>query len=360
MELQSQLMLILQEDVQVRAPPVTLPRGVPKVSIFHPGYEKKYPPIFQFPALDDGGISYDVVYYACCIVTGNNWPSGDDEAKIGTDEFDAKAYPYLTKTNDHTAPAVDRPADGVLRGSRYFLYVPGYMDGGNEPYPITGTFRDWVYPHNKLPRPWRDVNIDPATPETMRMMTLMKESSSTTRYRDTSCRMTGGVLATEQSHLIPRAEAAWFNTNDMEAYMLDEFAQPAIDDLANTVLLRVDVHKLLDQKIIVPVPKMQNDLYQLVTNVLQYKQGTYSELVRVYHNRLYRPLEGVSPQYLFARFAWSLFSKETMPIFDVKRGNIAVLVRNETKEGEMVDENNNPILKRMVVSNRAQLGTSRK
>lgn len=52
---------------------------------------------------------------------------------------------------------------------------------------------------------------------------------------------------------------------------------------------------------------------ELVTYVLL-PSGS-PELVGLYHNRSPQPIRGISTEFLFARFAWSLFTDEHVPFF---------------------------------------------
>ncbi|KAI1388977.1 uncharacterized protein F4822DRAFT_404584 [Hypoxylon trugodes] len=95
---------------------------VPSIDIHHPCYPT---PLLNFPALDDGGADYNLVFYACCILVGNAW-------------FPVNARAYLTLTPDPSNP-IPISADGILREKKYWLHLPGWSDKGKFFYTTTYT-----------------------------------------------------------------------------------------------------------------------------------------------------------------------------------------------------------------------------
>ena len=73
----------------------------------------------------------------------------------------------------------------------------------------------------------------------------------------------------------------------------------AVDDVNNRVLLRADLHKTFDDNKFVFVPKNG----EFVVHMLE----PSSELTAIYHKTRLHSLNFVPREYLFARFAWSLF-----------------------------------------------------
>ncbi|KAK5652128.1 hypothetical protein OQA88_10770 [Cercophora sp. LCS_1] len=101
----------------------------------------------------------------------------------------------------------------------------------------------------------------------------------------------------------------------MDRYRRLGFDHLAIDDENNALVLRKDFHHLFDERRLVFVPKRSSDdqSLQLVIHVLL-PHGSV-QILPLYHNRLPRPITGVSAQFLFARFAWAIFTDEYMPFF---------------------------------------------
>ena len=105
----------------------------------------------------------------------------------------------------------------------------------------------------------------------------------------------------EMAHLCPRSQAAWFNENGMDCYNLNQDLQAdhTVDDICNTVALRSDIYQAFDDRKFVFVPKESRWAVHFF--------GLTNNLGRLYHNS---PLEldpGISPNLLFARFAWTVF-----------------------------------------------------
>jgi len=92
------------------------------------------------------------------------------------------------------------------------------------------------------------------------------------------------------------------------------------------------VHHVFDARRFIFVPKQfdtsTSESTELVTHVLL-PSGS-PELAGLYHNRSPQPIRGVSVEYLFARFAWSLFTDEQIPFFGLDR-EYTVRFWNEAK-----------------------------
>ncbi|KAI0121500.1 hypothetical protein F4776DRAFT_219844 [Hypoxylon sp. NC0597] len=93
-------------------------KATPVVKIYHPVYPSKYKPLAQFLALDDGGIDYDLAYYACCLLLDNAWTRA--EAK--------RPYFSLTPVPKLAADRVARGPDGILPAGDYYFYDPEHPD----------------------------------------------------------------------------------------------------------------------------------------------------------------------------------------------------------------------------------------
>ncbi|RYP01450.1 hypothetical protein DL764_006220 [Monosporascus ibericus] len=100
--------------------------------------------------------------------------------------------------------------------------------------------------------------------------------------------------AIEVAHLVPSACVAWFDRNRMYRYCSNRIpsgGRSATDDDRNGILLRRDLHWLLDTTRFVFVP------------------GTAAELMHLYHNLALQPLRSVAVPLLFAHFALSIFKE---------------------------------------------------
>ena len=158
-------------------------------------------------------------------------------------------------------------------------------------YPVVPTFGEWIFPSGKLPGTWNTI--------AKRRSPGVASTSDTTRSRDQCCRMTEAVEETDICHIVPVAEEPWFTRNDMIRYgNKHASSRPSINDEANTMLLRADLHRSFDKRRFTFLPKKQG---VLVTHVLE------SESLRdIYHN-VQLNTTYIAPEYFFARFAWTIF-----------------------------------------------------
>ncbi|KAI2627874.1 hypothetical protein GGS26DRAFT_122280 [Hypomontagnella submonticulosa] len=336
--------------------PVPTRTGNPlgNLEVYHPGYTNAQPALLRFLAVDDGGVDYDVVYYACCILVGNDWApprslahrrsaSGPSAAGPSTSMSSMPVlrqslrntgnYPFLSTSIDpsNRQAWVTRSDDNIIRKERIYLHVPKHK--GDKPYPITANFLHWIFPHGNLPPPWRSLPIRGLTPlEDERVPRDVREAVF---WRDDCCRMTQCRCGLEAAHLVPRKDLGWFIDNGMQQYCADRAADPAIDDLANEVLLRADVYTMIDRKELLVVPKRDNEqTYTLVTHLLRSENRYIHDEFTLFHNSPFQPLKGISIEYLFARFAWAIFNRATIPFFQTIPAPIEVRVRIPGRAGE--------------------------
>lgn len=259
-----------------------------RIHICHPHYPTKTNVIFDLFAPDhpDGGLQYDFVMVACGVVADNRWDG------------------WLTETLD--GPALSILPDEVLRKGRYYFFLP---DSTSEhPYPVVPSFKEWEFPHENMPPSWTSRN--PPTPTAMRLHPASSLYPNLL-LRDNSCRMSACVEGSQVAHICPRSEEEWFMQNLMSFYQLRPPMGNArsIDDAGNAMLLRADLHQQFDACKYVFYPKSSSSLQppdrktEFVTHMLvpSYELGT------LYHNAALQPISGVQREFLFARFAWTIF-----------------------------------------------------
>lgn len=165
------------------------------------------------------------------------------------------------------------------------------------PYPVVPSFRDWRFPHDALPPQWKHP----------------QQASDPSNV----CCVTGYRMAKNKCHLIPSNQSDWFVSNGMHQYA--STLPGRIGDKANVTLMRADIHLLFDQHRFVIIPKPSSPSlatpptqgsepgsYALVTHVLKDDEES-GELHDLYHNVAIQPSKLIQ-EFLFARFAWSLFS----------------------------------------------------
>jgi len=155
-------------------------------------------------------------------------------------------------------------------------------------YPIVPSFQDWQFPHHRIPDSWTD--------------TLGSDDRTTSR-----CGITNVSYAIKRAHLIPKEEEDWFANNGMVRYG----AEKNIDDEANILPLRKDLHKCFDDKWFAFVPDIvetgsEEAASPYVSCILSMPAA---QLWPTYHNIIVRHLHPRSRPPLFARFAWAVLLK---------------------------------------------------
>ncbi len=181
-------------------------------------------------------------------------------------------------------------------------------------YPVIPSFHHWRFPHGNLPPPWRHLQLSEFVPPNP----TLKGPAAAMR-RDITCRLSGYMDGVEKAHLVPEAEMLWFVSNQMDQYCRRPLEISAINDKKNMLVLRKDLHHLFDARRFAFVPKRFGgsgpESAELVTHVLL-PSGS-PEFVDLYHNRLPQLIRGSSIECIFARFAWSLFTDECIPFFQL-------------------------------------------
>ncbi|KAI0835347.1 hypothetical protein F5Y06DRAFT_306306 [Hypoxylon sp. FL0890] len=303
-------------------------RAIQLVEIYHPLYPDRFCPILKLMALDNGGVDYDLIYYACCLLVENAWKRVEH------------CRPFLSSSRLYDpALRVVRPDNGILPAAKYFLHDPTYA-GIQSPYPITPSFAHWEFPHGNIPPPWRSLSIAENPPSKLPVPT---EPRAATIHRDGCCRMTEAVSGVKKTHIVPDAETPWFEVNDMGRYaapdpswtILSPMAPSFIHELSNLMLLRADVHRTFNSKAFTLFPKLRDNNRVLVAHVLDGDGRQLDELIGIYQNRILHQLYGVPPEYLFARFAWAILDGTSTQLLDTKRPErrIAIRVREEAADG---------------------------
>ncbi|KAI9769518.1 MAG: hypothetical protein M1840_003995 [Geoglossum simile] len=119
--------------------------------------------------------------------------------------------------------------------------------------------------------------------------------------RDRTCRITGYSSGTKACHLCPKSEIQWFLRNMMGFYNVNPNLRAPTDDMSNAVLLRRDLHFEFDSRVFVIVPKGPT-----IGFVVHFLEPTI-DIGPAHHNQRLLPIDEVTPQFLFARFAWAIF-----------------------------------------------------
>ncbi|CVL09234.1 uncharacterized protein FMAN_14327 [Fusarium mangiferae] len=294
-----------------------------RIEFRHPAYptENALLSLAAFDGENKDGIDYDVACWACGIVANNSWASGWLATKQG-DEYQR----------------VNKPENGILRQREYYYFT------GDHPasyrYPVIPSFDHWRFPHDNLPDLWKDATISRPPP-----FSAVSNNRDAIVFRDVSCRISGHSRATEVAHLVPVADGHWLTYNRMNKYCCDE----PVNDQANMILLRKDLHHLFDQRRFAFIPRGNPDEQNPPFLIHVFTSPQSTELVELYHNRLLQPIAGVSKELVFARFAQAVFDVENYRflkgmarfaclLFDVKTGKSSVrdLTANQVRDNANV------------------------
>ncbi|KAF7894340.1 hypothetical protein EAF00_007854 [Botryotinia globosa] len=292
----------LQEPYEFLSDPLGKRKFV--INFRHPAYNHDQNLLFALSGWDnaEGGIHHGVAHNACAIFADNRfdgWLSTSD--KVG--EGDKVTVSW----------------DEVLRADvkEYYFHVPyDYIhedENENSPtstqpyrWPIVTNFQDWKFP-DTLPYVWKRCEDIQGTGSTTASQSNL---STAIQRRDTFCRITAFGTATEVAHIIPEHEKQWFIRNSMGRFNINQTLDPqnVLRDLSNAVLLRSDIHTAFDQRKLVFFPKISDENgnsdanHRLVVHMLE----PTPDIGQLYHNTCVKIPE-CGLEFLFARFAWSIF-----------------------------------------------------
>lgn len=288
-----------------------IPIQVPKILFRHPGYDPEINVLFSsFPSdkaaastdqeRPQRGLQAQFALIICGIIAGNRWDGSLSESR------------NWTATN-----AID--PNGFLLRAEYYFHLPSYSSC--DPYPVVPNFRQWRFPHGNLPAAWSSIVPAPSKG----IQTVARSNfSQALQIRNSTCRITGCMEETQVSHLVPVAELAWWEKNNMSRY--NSNSKIDIDNPANTLLLRGDMHIAFDKLKFVFVPKSN-----LVIHVLE----TSLEYETLYHNHEIQPFHCSVPL-LFARLAWAIFPMMDGFLINGQRRRLLLINPVETDAQEFV------------------------
>ncbi len=252
----------------------------------HPHYPESSNVLITLFAPDRpaGGIEYGVAHAACGVISGNRWDG------------------WFTTTVEGTALTLTY--GDILCERDYYFHLP--ESSLETPYAIVPTFQQWKFPHENLHPCWHaSQDHIPSAPSRFAAPSSL---SAAVYSRDQSCRMSGFAEGTQAAHLCPRSEEAWFQRNEMSRYNLNPLlvASGPLEDTANALLLRQDLHTHFDAHKFVFVPKKRTgeDQIPIVTHLLIASR----ELGTLHHNVRLKAIPDVDISFLFARFAWTIFT----------------------------------------------------
>ncbi|KAK8141635.1 hypothetical protein G3M48_010138 [Beauveria asiatica] len=295
------------------------------ISIRHPGYISGEDAMLALPCLDEisgldetdayvqadqgvpgsrpalaatHGVHFTTMLVACQIIAGNSFKAG---------------YLSYDVQGSHRVALTGR---GILTHGHYFLHVPQNADATDADatettsYAVTPNFQEWRFP-DRLPPIWQTVADTPRDPTT-------------------SCIITGRTRF-EKAHVVPQAQEEWFTNNTMWEHA--EGVDSASHSAANVCCLRPDLHKIFDDRTFALVPKLEADGRCHTVVHFFSTQNSIADVALRHHNRKVHSLDAVAPQFLFARFALTVFAYVKNFVLRGAQRQIAVVQRGIEPSG---------------------------
>ena len=147
-------------------------------------------------------------------------------------------------------------------------------------------FREWEFPHGRIPTSWPSVIQSPVSPDGDR------------------CAVTNHNYALKKAHIVPKEEHEWYQKMGMQLYSF-------LNLEGNRIHLRADIHRCYDDRDFVIVPKRlrnpQGGGLARRTFVVHYLgQHPNAELETLYHNLPVQHICATTRETHFARFAWAI------------------------------------------------------
>ncbi|KAI1201854.1 hypothetical protein F5X97DRAFT_267954 [Nemania serpens] len=329
----------------------------PRILIRHPGYREYRGEniLLELPAIDYSvepssqvrtrGLHHGTAIIACGIIANNAFddayfsydPHGKERVRTPRDSILKPGDYWLQLTGREPPPGIPNNgegtesraagsgADGPATCSPSPTPISTPKDDEYYKYPIVPSFRDWQFPHDKLPDEWRRPHRPPPQP-----------ALTKTREVADSCFLTNLRIGLEKCHIIPSAQQAWFNQNEMGRYCRISTGI-TINDQANMLSLMANIQVAFDNRLFVIIPKpsassLSSDFpsspsiaepptllppkptaesrpYAFAAHILSTTPEA-CDFANLYHNVSIHTkyINAVSPEFLFTRFAWALFS----------------------------------------------------
>ncbi|KAI1406799.1 hypothetical protein F5Y13DRAFT_176311 [Hypoxylon sp. FL1857] len=294
-----------------------------RLDVFHP-YLSRHSALATFAATEPGhGVWYPLVYYTMCVIAGNCWDESEGyplRRPDGTAILDNQGRkkfvgPFLSEERDpQTARPIEPPSNGVLtvRGPqgdgprRLYFHVPkkqGMKFHDEYGYPITPSFEEWCFPES-IPKLW----------------TYLPDFSGIPEPNPPRCFLTGNYTGFEMAHVVPKTCATWAEAQLRPRVSHHLSTASVVQSRMNLMPLRQDVHTIYDSSILVPFPKpiasspTKFNLFACIVIAPSTLDVIIHELVQNFQNFQFDPLYNIPHDFIFARFAWSIFCTTRMPL----------------------------------------------
>lgn len=135
----------------------------------------------------------------------------------------------------------------------------------------------------------------------------------------------------EKAHVIPQAHNKWYTDNSMFDYSVG--ARSVSDSEDNMFRLRPDLHKIFDDRAFALVPKQDGrGQRHLVVHFFSVVKN-FGDTALDIHNRKAHSLESVAKEFLFARFALTIFARIKDFVLEGDRRKLAITQRANDASG---------------------------
>lgn len=295
-----------------------------KIAFKHPAYRNQLGgnTLFNLWAWDaaEGGLHHGTALLACVVVACN--------ATNG----------YLCKDEAGLEPITQDMDDILPVRLEYYSHVPDpglttatttSTSSSIRPYkyPVYAKFDHWSYPHDtsSFP-PWMRQMMTTTIMEDVAQQAMGTPSASAATAavlaRDRICLLTGEGDSLDRAHICPRNTQEWFHKNNMQQYndRQDLSGDGITDDLANALTMSCARHRAFDAGSFVLVPKYGAWVAHFMEATAHYASQ--------HHDRPLTLPANVAPQFLLARFAWTLFPR----IKNFLEAGVPRLVRVQEKD----------------------------
>jgi hypothetical protein len=191
-------LVIIPSMVQVRPPaqpPSSSQRRQLHILFRHPGYDDSNNVLSKLHASDvdnDGkpGLFAQFAIDACAMIAGNDVGRG-----------------WLSLLREGGDP-ID-PISTLRERSYYF-----HFDDTDNPYAVVPSFRQWAYPHDRLPPHWQQLAPDSNIASSS--IAFAPFTLTTALFiRDGSCRLSECREQLQVAQVVPQSEVDWWRVNDM-------------------------------------------------------------------------------------------------------------------------------------------------
>ncbi|TBU27572.1 hypothetical protein BD309DRAFT_604981 [Dichomitus squalens] len=285
--------MILREHLAIPSPQQVRLHSL-TVDIVHPDCKR---PLFSLPAFSAGltpsgdtqyGVDHRLVLDACRVLT--NRAAKEPDGYIAHD------------CAGHQRLSLDTV---LLRPGRYFYHLASPQGTGTSTstskYPIVGDMTAWRFPES-IPSHWiRNRSVEEQSELYDNEFNSSSSMSTAVLEEDKRCIITRYRQSCENARLVPQDQGDWFYANDMSDYNLAGH-RTGVNDVANGVTLRSDVHRCLDRHSFVFYPV---DGGRFAAYFVRRGDAEYAEL---FHRRPVDMPIRVSDQFLYARFAYTVIN----------------------------------------------------